>query len=76
LNLNITFQSEEAIFKETDVNKDQFKGTVKEVKGKIKEVTGKIVGNKTLEEKGAVEKATGIVQRGFGDVKEDIDKGI
>jgi len=70
------FQSEVAIFKETVMNKDQFKGTAKEVKGKIKEVTGKIVGNKTLEEKGTVEKATGIAQRGFGDAKEDIDKGI
>ena len=39
------------------MNKDQVKGRVEEVKGKIKQVTGAVVGNKTLEEKGKVQKA-------------------
>jgi len=54
------------------MNKDQVKGGLKETKGTIKEVTGKIVGKKSLEQKGKVEKAVGQVQSGYGDLKEDL----
>jgi len=54
------------------MNKDQVKGRLKAVEGTVKEVTGKIVGNKSLEEKGKVEKVVGKVQSGYGDIKEDI----
>lgn len=56
------------------MNKDQVKGRAKEVTGKVKEVTGKIVGNKSLEIKGAIEKNVGKIQSGFGDLKSDIKK--
>jgi len=54
------------------MNKDQIKGRVKEAKGKIKEVAGKLVGNKTMEEKGKVQKTLGEAQAKFGDVKKDV----
>ena len=57
------------------MNKDQVRGRIKEAQGKVKEVTGRIVGNKTLEEKGKVEKAAGNVQADYGDLKNDIKKG-
>jgi uncharacterized protein YjbJ (UPF0337 family) len=54
------------------MNKDQVKGRVNEAKGTIKEATGKLVGDKTLEAKGNVEKNLGKVQAKFGDVKEEV----
>jgi uncharacterized protein YjbJ (UPF0337 family) len=57
---------------EKSMNKDQVKGRLKEAQGAVKEVTGKMVGNKSLEQKGKVEKAIGKVQSGYGDIKEDI----
>ena len=54
------------------VNKDQVKGRVKEAKGKIKEVTGKLVGNKTMEAKGKIQKFFGGAQAKFGDIKQDM----
>ena len=56
------------------MNKDQVKGRIKEAKGTVKEVTGNIVGNKTLEEKGKVQKIVGKVQAGLGDLKDDLKK--
>ena len=58
------------------MNKDQVKGRAKEVKGAIKEATGKAVGNKDMENEGSVEKSTGKVQAGYGDLKRDINKNI
>jgi len=45
------------------------------VKGKVKQVTGAVVGNKTLEQKGKIEKAVGKAEAGVGDLKEDLKKG-
>jgi uncharacterized protein YjbJ (UPF0337 family) len=56
------------------VNKDQVKGRIKIAEGKIKEVTGQIIGNKTLEEKGRVEKVAGDVQATYGDGKNELNK--
>ncbi|MFC7288153.1 CsbD family protein [Herminiimonas glaciei] len=58
------------------MNKDQVKGNLKQAEGTIKEVTGKVIGNKNLEEKGKLEKHIGKVQESYGDVKDDIKKGI
>jgi uncharacterized protein YjbJ (UPF0337 family) len=54
------------------INKDQVKGRLEEVKGTIKEATGKLVGDKTLEAKGNIQKNLGKVQAKFGDVKQDV----
>lgn len=56
------------------MNKAQVKGRIKEAEGTVKEVTGNIVGNKTLEEKGKVQKVVGKVQAGLGDLKDDLKK--
>jgi len=56
------------------MNRDQFKGRIKEAKGKVKEVAGKVVGNAELEQKGKVESASGKIQGKFGDLKSDIKK--
>jgi uncharacterized protein YjbJ (UPF0337 family) len=57
------------------MNRDQVKGRIKEAKGKIKEVTGRVVGNKDLEAKGNLQKNSGRVQAGYGDLKRDLKKG-
>jgi uncharacterized protein YjbJ (UPF0337 family) len=62
-------------YQETIMNKDQIKGRIKEAKGKVKEVTGKIVSDKTLEEKGKIQRTIGKVQAGYGDLKDDLKKG-
>jgi uncharacterized protein YjbJ (UPF0337 family) len=54
------------------MNKDQVDGRVEETKGTIKEATGKVVGDKTLEAKGNIQKNLGKVQEKFGDVKQDM----
>ncbi len=41
------------------MNKDQLKGRAARAKGKAKEVAGKVLGNKTQETKGKVEKTVG-----------------
>ena len=58
------------------MNKDQVKGRIDEVKGKAKKAAGKAVGNKNLERKGTIQNASGKVQAGYGDLREDIKKSI
>lgn len=54
------------------MNKDQVKGRIDVVKGAVKEVAGHIVGNKSLETEGVVQKTVGKVQAGLGDIKSDV----
>jgi len=54
------------------MNKHQVNGRVEETKGSIKEATGKVIGDKTLEAKGNIEKNLGKIQGKFGDVKQDV----
>lgn len=56
------------------MNKDQVEGRVEEAKGKAKEVAGKVVGNEELEAEGKIQKTGGNIQKGYGDLKEDIKK--
>lgn len=55
------------------MNKDQVKGRIKEATGKAKKVTGKVTGNKDMEVEGNVEETLGKVQRGYGDLKDDVE---
>lgn len=57
------------------MNKDQVHGRVEEAKGKIKEVTGQVVGNKSLEREGNVQKKAGKVTAGHGDHRQSSKKG-
>jgi uncharacterized protein YjbJ (UPF0337 family) len=43
------------------------------MKGGIKEATGKLVGDKTLEAKGNIQKNVGKIQESVGDLEQDIE---
>jgi uncharacterized protein YjbJ (UPF0337 family) len=58
------------------MNTDQVKGRVDEEKGKAKKAAGKATGNKELEQKGNIQKASGKVQASYGDLKDEIKKTI
>jgi uncharacterized protein YjbJ (UPF0337 family) len=54
------------------MNKDQVEGRIKKTKGTVKDVTGKVTGNKSLEQKGKLQKTVGKAQAGYGDIKNDV----
>jgi uncharacterized protein YjbJ (UPF0337 family) len=58
------------------MNKDQVKGRVEQVKGSVKETTGKAIGKPGLEDRGALEKASGKAQANYGDAKEKVKDAI
>ena len=60
------------------MNKDQVKGTAKDVAGKIQEGAGKLVGSKSQQAKGLAKQVAGKTQKGFGDGRQaakDVVKG-
>jgi uncharacterized protein YjbJ (UPF0337 family) len=56
------------------MNKNQIKGSAKELSGKTREVTGKLLGTKELESKGKIKKNAGKIQKGVGDIQQDIKR--
>ena len=54
------------------MNKDQIKGTAKEIAGKVQEEAGKLVGSEEQQIKGLGKQITGKVQQSVGDVEEII----
>jgi uncharacterized protein YjbJ (UPF0337 family) len=52
------------------MNKDQVKGTAKDVAGKLQQKAGKLVGSEKMQAKGIAKQISGKVQKGVGDVKE------
>jgi uncharacterized protein YjbJ (UPF0337 family) len=52
------------------MNKEQIKGTAKDVAGKVQEATGKILGNKEQQVKGLQKQVSGTAEKTYGDVKE------
>jgi uncharacterized protein YjbJ (UPF0337 family) len=56
------------------MNRDQVKGTAKDVAGKIQRKVGELTGNKTQQAKGAAKQVEGKVQKGVGNVKQALDK--
>ena len=56
------------------MNRDQVKGTAKDVAGKIQRKTGELTGNKTQQLKGAAKQVEGKLQRGAGDIANEMDK--
>ncbi|MGH8230288.1 MAG: CsbD family protein [Steroidobacteraceae bacterium] len=54
------------------MNKDQVKGRVEEAKGKVKETAGRVTDKPDLEARGTAQKVGGIVQKNYGDLKEDV----
>ena len=54
------------------MNKDQVKGTAKNVAGKVQEEAGKLVGSKEQQAKGVAKQVAGKTQKGVGNVKEAV----
>jgi len=52
------------------MNKDQAKGTLKNVVGKVQAEAGKIVGNTELQAKGLKKQVAGLAQKNLGNAKE------
>lgn len=58
------------------MNKDQLKGSVKDVAGKVQQKTGELTGSEKQQIKGLKNQVEGKVQKGIGDVKEAFDDAI
>ena len=54
------------------MNKDQIKGTAKDITGKLQQEAGKLVGSEKQQAKGLARQASGKLQKGVGDVKEAV----
>jgi uncharacterized protein YjbJ (UPF0337 family) len=55
------------------MNKDQAKGTMKEIGGKVQQAAGDLTGNDAQKIKGAATELEGKVQKKVGDVKQALD---
>ena len=55
------------------MNKDQVKGTMKDIAGKAQEKAGELTGSEKQQIKGLKNQAEGKIQKGVGDVKEAFD---
>ena len=56
------------------MNKDQFKGGWQQFKGEIKKKWGQFTDNDLLEAEGDYDKFLGVVQKRYGDKKEEIER--
>jgi uncharacterized protein YjbJ (UPF0337 family) len=56
------------------MNRDQVKGTAKDVAGKIQQKVGQLTGNKTQQLKGVAKQVEGNVQKGVGNVEQALEK--
>ncbi|MBY0577877.1 MAG: CsbD family protein [Burkholderiales bacterium] len=56
------------------MNKDQAKGTAKDIAGKIQEEAGKLTGDKAQQVKGIGKQISGKAQKIYGDAKEAVKK--
>jgi len=54
------------------MNKDQVKGSAKDVAGKVQEGAGKMVGSDKQQAKGLAKQAAGKAQKGYGDAKQTV----
>ena len=56
------------------MNKDQIKGTIKDIGGKVQEEAGKLTGNVGQQIKGLEKQAEGKAQHQIGNLKEAVKK--
>jgi len=54
------------------MNRDQIKGKAREIKGDVKERIGGATKDRSTQAEGWAENKTGKIQRGVGDLEEDI----
>ncbi|SDA11068.1 CsbD-like [Nitrosospira sp. Nsp18] len=58
------------------MNKDQVKGTAKDIAGKVQEEAGNLTGSKEQEAKGLAKQVEGKTQKKVGDAKEAVKDSI
>ena len=58
------------------MNKDQVKGTAKDIAGKVQEEAGNLTGSKEQEAKGLAKQVEGKTQKKVGDAKEAVMDSI
>ena len=61
----------------SNVNRNQVKGTAKDVAGKVQETAGQVTGSTSQQVKGVGKQIEGKIQKGIGDIEEaakDADK--
>ena len=58
------------------MNKNQIKGSVKDVAGKVQQKVGEATGNTNQQVKGVAKQIEGKVQKGVGDVEQAVDDSI
>ena len=56
------------------MNKDQFKGNWRQFKGEVKKQWGQFTDNDLLEAEGDYDKFLGVVQKRYGDQKEEVQR--
>ena len=56
------------------MNRNQVKGTAKNVAGKIQQKVGALTGNKTQQVRGISKQVEGTLQKGAGNVEQVVDK--
>ncbi len=56
------------------MNRDQVKGSAKDVAGKVQQKVGELTGNRTQQVKGAAKQVEGKVQKEVGNVEQALDK--
>ena len=56
------------------MNKDQFKGSWRQFKGELKKKWGEFTDNDLLEVEGDYDKFVGLMQKRYGDRKEEIER--
>ena len=56
------------------MNKDQLKGSAKDIAGKVQQKTGELTGSEKQQVKGLKNQVEGKIQKGVGDVKEVLDE--
>ncbi|MEO8992642.1 MAG: CsbD family protein [Nitrosospira sp.] len=58
------------------MNKDQVKGTAKDIAGKVQEEAGELTGSKEQQAKGLAKQVEGKTQKKVGDAKEVVKDSI
>jgi uncharacterized protein YjbJ (UPF0337 family) len=56
------------------MNRDQVKGTAKDIAGKVQRKFGEATGNENQQIKGGAKQVEGKIQKGVGNVEQDLDR--
>lgn len=56
------------------MNRDQMKGTAKDIAGKVQRKFGEMTGNDSQQIKGGAKQVEGKIQKGVGNVEQELDK--